>query len=46
MEYAVGVLSAFPDFADELRTELDGQASIFTIGPARCVIWIISDDFQ
>lgn len=28
MEYAVGVLSAHPDFAEELLTELDGQASI------------------
>ena len=28
MEYAVGVLSAQPDFAEELRKELDGQVYI------------------
>eukprot|EP00904_Undaria_pinnatifida_P000524 jgi/Undpi1/10472/HiC_scaffold_29.g12922.m1 len=27
MEYAVGSLTAFPDFAEELRQEVDGQAS-------------------
>ncbi|CAM9867534.1 unnamed protein product, partial [Laminaria digitata] len=32
MEYAVGVLSAQPDFAEELRKELDGKASILTGG--------------
>lgn len=31
MEYAVGVLSAHPDFAEELRKELDGQASVSII---------------
>lgn len=29
MEFAVGTLSAYPDFAEELLKEIDGQASIF-----------------
>ena len=36
MVYTVGVLSAHPDFAEELRQELDGQASTLTIS---IVVW-------
>lgn len=45
MEYAVGSLTAFPDFAEELRQEVDGQASFCLVctNHVICIILLLKD---